>query len=194
VKFFAELETSADHQERAYYGCARSALLLAQGRPSEALHFAEAALQEREAMGITHHAVKESFVTAVQAALEEDNVPKVEELLASVERLPHGQTSQFFQAHELRFRARLAARGGDSVDAQRHFKGAAGLFREMAMPFYLAVAELEQAEWLVTEGRIDEAEAVLVEAREIFERLEATPWLERVAQLGPARKPEAAIS
>jgi class 3 adenylate cyclase/tetratricopeptide (TPR) repeat protein len=184
VNFFAELEASADVQERAYYGCAKSTLLLAQGRASEALRSAEAALRGRDALGITHHAVKESFVTAVQAALEEDDVPKVDELLTSVERLPHGQTSQFFQAQSSRFRAHLSAGRGDPGEAERLFKGAAGLFRETVMPFYLAVTQLEHGEWLAAEGRGAEAEPLLAEAREIFERLEAAPWLERATQLG----------
>ena len=43
----------------------------------------------------------------------------------------------------------------------------------------MAVTELEHGEWLVGQGRGDEAEQLLAEAREIFERLEATPWIER---------------
>jgi hypothetical protein len=42
------------------------------------------------------------------------------------------------------------------------------------MPFYLAVALLELAE-------LTREEAALAEAREIFERLGAKPWLERLA-------------
>ena len=38
---------------------------------------------------------------------------------------------------------------------------------------------LEHGEWLGEQGRADEAEPLLAEAREIFERLGATPWLER---------------
>ena len=44
----------------------------------------------------------------------------------------------------------------------------------------MAVTELEHGEWLVAQGRGDEAEQLLAEAREIFERLEAKPWLERL--------------
>ena len=45
--------------------------------------------------------------------------------------------------------------------------------------FYLAVTQLEQAEWLAEQGRADEAEPLLAEARETFEQLGATPWLAR---------------
>jgi hypothetical protein len=61
--------------------------------------------------------------------------------------------------------------------------------------FYLAVTELEHAEWLTAQGRGDEAQPLLAEARQTFEQLQATPWLERAAQIAPAkREPEAAIS
>ena len=52
------------------------------------------------------------------------------------------------------------------------------------MPFYLAVVQLEHAELLAPTGRADECGPLLTEAREIFERLRATPWLERVDALG----------
>jgi len=49
------------------------------------------------------------------------------------------------------------------------------------VPFYLAVTLLELSEWLVAQGQREQSEPLLAEAREIFERLEAKPWLERVA-------------
>jgi tetratricopeptide (TPR) repeat protein len=117
---------------------------------------------------------------AVEAALALDEVSRAEELLAVVDALPLGISPQFLQAHSARFRARLAARRGDLDEADRLFRRGAGLFRELGFPFYLAVTLLEQGEWLVAQGRRDEAEPLLVEAREIFERLEAKPWLERL--------------
>jgi len=48
------------------------------------------------------------------------------------------------------------------------------------------VTELEHAEWLRDQGRADEAEPLLTEAREIFERLEAGPWLERASGVAVA--------
>jgi ATP/maltotriose-dependent transcriptional regulator MalT len=84
------------------------------------------------------------------------------------------------QAQAARFRAAVAARNGDAQEAERLFKQAAGRFRELSVPFYLAVAQLEHAEWLTAQGRADEAEELLAEAHEAFERLRATPWLERL--------------
>ena len=49
--------------------------------------------------------------------------------------------------------------------------------------FWAAVTDLERAEWLVERGRSSEADSLLDAAGEVFERLEATPWLDRVAEL-----------
>ena len=67
-------------------------------------------------------------------------------------------------------------------------KAAAGGFREYNLPFWLAVTQLEHAEWLAAHGRTVESEPLLAEAREIFGRLEATPWLERAERVGGAAK------
>ena len=46
------------------------------------------------------------------------------------------------------------------------------VFREHSLVFHMAAAELEQAEWLASKGRAEDAEPLLAEARETFERLE----------------------
>ncbi len=50
------------------------------------------------------------------------------------------------------------------------------------MPFPLAVSLLERGELLRSEGRAGEGEPLLAEAREIFERLKARPWIERATR------------
>ena len=181
VRLFDELGKSADVQERASYNYGKSRLLIAQRKPTEALAAAEAALEARDSMGLEGEFVKESIVAAIEAAFEASNDAKVEEFLGIIEGLPRGRYPHFLRAQAMRFRAGLAARGDDADRAEQLFKGAAGLFRELAIPFYLAVTQLESAEWLLKSGRSEE-EGLLTEAREIFERLGATPWLERAAQ------------
>jgi len=83
----------------------------------------------------------------------------------------------------LRFRARLAG-DDDPAVAERRFGESAALFREIGMPFYLAVVLLEHAELLTRSGRAEECEPLLAEARETFERLRAAPWLERLDAIG----------
>ncbi len=179
----ADMESSADVQERASFNLGRATLLLMSGDAAGALQDAELALTSRELMGNTQENTKQAFVTALEAALELDQVDKVEELLATIEAFPPGQSSQFLQAQTSRFRARLAARRGEDEEADRKFRRASALFRELGLVFYLALTQLEHGECLARQGRRDEADLLLGESREIFERLDATPWLER-AQAG----------
>ena len=180
VDAFEPLETSADRQEQAAYRCGKASLLLARGDHAGALQVAEAAFEVRDTMGISVEYIKEAFAIAVEAALALGDTDKAERLIATVDSLPPGRYPQLLRAQRARFRAHLAVRRDDAAEAERLFKGAAGLFRELAVPFYLAVTELESSEWLVAQGRSEEAEPLLTEAREIFDRLEAKPWLDRL--------------
>ncbi len=174
-----ELATSADAQERGAYAAGKALLLLATGNPVEALPLAREGLTLREAVGLNTEYTKELFVVALDAAVALGELEQAEDVLAIVEGIPPGSSSQFLQAQVSRFRARLAAGRTETEEADRRFKRATGLFREIAAQFYLAVTHLEHGEWLIGQGRADEAEPLLAEARETFERLEARPWLER---------------
>jgi hypothetical protein len=73
------------------------------------------------------------------------------------------------------------------IRARAKFAAAAATFREFGMGFLLAVTLLEHGEWLAGQARTGEAEQLVLEARAIFEALEAKPWLERLeaVQTGP---------
>jgi hypothetical protein len=55
-------------------------------------------------------------------------------------------------------------------------------FRTLGLPFWLAVALLEQADLTGDRASLDEA-------RSIFEALKATPWLERADAAAGTRAP-----
>jgi class 3 adenylate cyclase/tetratricopeptide (TPR) repeat protein len=177
----AELESSADVQEREAYRAAQAMVLLAKGEAAQALKLAEERVAARggDFLGLGAENMKELFVVALAAAFELNDAVAVERILGILDQLPPGHSSQVLQAQASRFRARLCAEREETDEADRLFKRAAGLFRELAMPFYLAAVQLEHAEWLAGQGRGGEAEALLAEAREVFERLRTTPWLER---------------
>ena len=173
----AEFETSADVQERASYQTGKARLLQVRGSLEAALETALQAVEVHIEMGYRTESVKEAWGIAVEAALGLDDRERAESLLAQTEALPPGFSSQFLQAQAMRFRARLA----DGDDADRLYRLAAGLFRELAIPFNLAVTLLERAEALVASEQGGEAMSLLTEASSIFERLRAQPWLERTA-------------
>jgi tetratricopeptide (TPR) repeat protein len=185
------MQSSADLQERSAYLVARANLLLMSGDPAQALECAESAFEARNVLGITQEYLKQAFVAAVEAALEVGDLAKVEELLTDVDSLAPGHSSQFLQAHLLRFRARHAGWVGNHEGADEGFKSAADLFRELEFRFYLAVTMLERAESLRIAGEEQEAESLTAEARPIFEDLDAKPWLERLSQAEPAHGAEA---
>ena len=81
--------------------------------------------------------------------------------------------------------AKRASEGDESA-----FEAATALFRQLDMPFYLAATLLEYGEWLVAQDRPSEAEPLVAEASDIFERLEAKPWLERIAAIAQMQQPQ----
>ena len=87
------------------------------------------------------------------------------------------------RGHCARLDARLSALRGDNDAVEAGFETAVAAFRELGSPFEQGVALCELAEWLEGQGRSDEAAAVALEARTLFERLGARPWLERVRPL-----------
>jgi hypothetical protein len=186
IERYAVLRDSADLTERASYAWPEAQFLLARGRAAEALAVAGFPWEARDtAGGGSSESVKEAFPIAVDAALLVGDTARAEGLLASAEAMGHGLVPQSVRAQAMRFRARMAAAGGDADRADRLFRGAAGLLRELATPFPMAVALLEHAEWMAAaaDGHAREADAGLAEARAVFERLRATPWLERAARV-----------
>ena len=183
---FPSVEASADVQEIATYATGRALIDHARGHDAEALASARRSLALLDDTGPAAEQAKEAFVVGIEAAFSLDDLTAIDELLGMIEAYRPGNQPQFLQAHVMRFRARLGDRRADEVDVGALFKGAVGLFREIAVPFYMAVTLLEHGEWLVRADRADEATPLLDEAREVFERLRAKPWLERLGQTADA--------
>ena len=149
------------------YAFSNTFVLRAEGRPDEARAAIEPAITAASELGTTFLYVKLAFIEALEAAHALGDIARVEELLATIEALRPGDRPPLLEAHAHRFRGKLT---GD----ESHYRAAAAIFREHELMFYLAVALLEHGE---TTG----SETSLAEAREIFERLGAAPWLERAS-------------
>ena len=157
------LKESEDPQVRLGYAVAEAHVLRAEGRPRVALAAAESGLAS--GLGVTLLGVKLSFVEALEAAYALGDSSKVEELVETIEQLRPGERSPLLEAHAHRFRSKL---DGD----ESGYRAAAALFREVETPFWLGVTLLEH-------GEASDDDRLVAEAREIFQRLGATPWLER---------------
>jgi class 3 adenylate cyclase/tetratricopeptide (TPR) repeat protein len=164
---FARLEQSSDVQDQSIYAAATGALQLAEGRLDDALASGAATIDSAPILGATFQGVKLGVVVALDAALALGDRARVEELLAWVDGLPPGSRAPFLAAHARRVRARIEDDPGGAESAVRSF-------RELETPLPLGIALLDHAE-------LTGSEASLAEAREIFERLGARPWLERAA-------------
>jgi predicted ATPase/class 3 adenylate cyclase len=189
------LRDGANWQLRGSYAAIETRVLRAEGRPAEALAAAERTLASLGEFSITDAAIKGVLVEATEAALDLPNLDKAQELLAIPEALDPGELTPFLRANTARLNARLDAARGNDERVEDRFRTAASLFREFGLVFHVAVTQLEHAEWLVSGQRGDDAEPLLVDARQTFEQLQATPWLERTARAAVTRgEPETAIS
>ncbi len=181
-------ETVGDPQERTTVLVHLAMLERMDGNPRAALERIDRALpQSLDELGISFLTVKLMVVEALETAFALGDRSKVEELLALVERFRPGERPPLLNAHAARFRALLAA---PEPSAERHFASAAQIFDDHGLVFWLAVTQLEHAEWLVGQDRGAEAERLLDEARETFERLEAAPWVRRLEAVASPERTE----
>jgi len=178
-------ESSEDWQFRSQYARAKAEILRADDQIVEALAAAEEALAtsaDRQHR-LTNMSVKRALVLATETALDLGNQGRAYELLGVVGAAQPGQVTPWLQAQAARLEARAAAADGDQEAVEAGFDTAEAGFREIETPFDLAVALTEHSEWLVARGRQETAGPLRIEAREIFERLRARPWLDRIGPL-----------
>jgi tetratricopeptide (TPR) repeat protein len=181
LQAFAGVADQGDVQEKAVQLLLEAKLSLAEARPAEALTAADEILSVSLGIGHWTHAAGLEVGLEAASALGDDE--RLDSLLSLIESTPPGHTTPHMRALGARYQAHRAARQGDSGTALAGFGAAADLLRNTGAPFELAVVLLELAEWLTEAGRAEEAAAPRDEARAIFERLRATPWLERVDQV-----------
>jgi tetratricopeptide (TPR) repeat protein len=150
----------------------RGMVLRLEGKLEEAAEQIRIAVSFRNELGAMFLTVKLAFAEALELAFELRDLAWADELVTTIESMRPGERPPFLDAHAARGRAKL---NGD----ERGLAGAVTRFRELQMPWWIAVTQLERGELLREAGRADEADPLFAEAAEIFEQLSATPWLER---------------
>ena len=168
-----------DPQSLAGQALHEGILLRAQGKAEAALEKLQPALDARAHSGIGFIIVKLAIIEELECAAALGDTRRIERVLASIDELRPGERPPLLAAHAARFRARMTT---DAAEAERQFRRAAEIFREHDLVFWLAVTQLEHGEWLGAQDRVEEAEPLLAEAHETFERLDATPWIQRAAE------------
>lgn len=186
ITAFERMAASDDRQERSAYLAARAGHLRASGKVADALADAEAAIDAGlKVFGTQHQGVKSAIVEAVESAFSLGDNAKVRELLLWIDGLRPGERPPYLRAQAARFRARLGSTGEPGM-VEPAFMEAVETFTQIGMPFWLAVTQLEHAEWLMANGRDAEAVRLVDDATLMFERLQARPWLDRARQSAPA--------
>jgi predicted ATPase/class 3 adenylate cyclase len=107
------------------------------------------------------------------------------EVGAKVDELSAAIRSRAVESQLHRIRANAAASRGDGEAAADAYALALAHGRSLGFPIWLAPVLFDYGVWLQSEGRIEEAAPLLVEAREMFERMGAIVWLERLDTLAP---------
>ena len=178
-----------DEQTKAFRLNILSAIANGQGRFADGLELARRTLGYVESLGLYHDMIQWAFVDALEAALAATDVSAAEEILRLADEAPPGAIGPFFRAQSHRFHAAIAgSRGDDTTDERRSIEGIRVL-RKLGTPFHLGMVLLERAERLIGRGRSEEARPLLEEATGIFERLGATPYLERARVLATEPAP-----
>jgi class 3 adenylate cyclase/tetratricopeptide (TPR) repeat protein len=165
--------------ERLDYALGRALLARARGDAAQALALTDEVFEVGAAVGEMNESHREAWTLAIDSAIACGRLDRAEEHLAEVETAPRAHVSRFVWSQRCRFRARLEV---DDDRAEELFREAAAGFRGIGAPYWLAVVLLESGEWLISKGRGQDATPLVEEAGEVFERLRAEPWVQRVAE------------
>ena len=192
LRLFTDAATSDDLQEQAGFALGTAVLLRARGEHERVIELWDRFDEARQSLGVGAEFFRESLVETVESAIALGDLSRADELLTMAAGLRPGDRPPSLQAHIARLASKLRLARGDGEDLEEGYAQAEQVFGELGIPFWKGVALLEHGEWLTAEGRPAEAVPLLDEARSVFERLAARPWLERVGAAGTASEPKAA--
>ena len=130
---------------------------------------------------------REAYFEASAAALALEDESTIELLIDFVAGLPPAARSPLLRAGAGRLDGLLALRRGDAERADELLALAARELSSVGARFFLAQILLERATTVLAADRPSDAETLLSEARSVFERLRATPWLDRLEAIAASR-------
>ena len=174
-------EESDDVQYRGMYAAAEAAVVLSGGDHRRALEAARSAIELalEGGLGLAHEVVRDAFPIAIEAAVEIGDLEAGELLAESVAIRPPGEVPPFLRAQVTRAKALVAGARRDAADVEKNLVVAEAAFSELGYPYWVALVQLERAEWLAGQGRLGESSGLAGEAAATFERIGAAPMLAR---------------
>ena len=185
VAVVTESARPEDAQFQALLMTTRAVASWARGDYSDALAQATSTLALASQLGCSHEVIRWTWPIAVEASLAFGDLTEAEKWLDWIDEFPVGHLADV-QVHErARMRARFLAAKGDP-DAEAAFETAVAGLRAWVSPYHLALALLDQAEFLAKLGKVEQAEMGAAQAREIGTRLGCEPLVSRAQSLAPA--------
>ncbi len=188
-----DVDASSDIQLRHLAMWRRAIVAIGERRPADAIPLLEEVVQMSIAQDFLGYA-EPAFEDAATAANDLEDSSLALPIAALLNAIPPGRRIRPVELCVARIRANAAAGREEHDTATEEYALALGTARNLGKASLLGPVLFDYGRWLVQTGRAEEAEPLLEEARAIFERMKATRWLERLAQLLPSREPETAIS
>jgi hypothetical protein len=175
VRHIASYAGKGDVRVDADAAVAKAQLARQRGDAAGALRESETVLPEVDTNLVHDLSGQQILIEGLESALAVDALDKARAILDRTRGLVVELGLPYLAAEADRLGARLAARRDEVEEAGQTYRRAEAEFRQLGYPFHLAVTLLEHAEDLPD----DDAAKRRSEALEIFERLEAAPWIER---------------
>jgi class 3 adenylate cyclase/tetratricopeptide (TPR) repeat protein len=176
--------TSDDPSDLAWLTFVEALHAQSLGERESALRLAVEATEKMHALSGTWDDFTHMWPTAVEMALELDDEPVRDHLLALVDGASNVQVPLCVQIHRKRIEGLIAIKAAEPERVEAPLRAAISEFRAWGSVPYRARTEAELGLWLAEQGRVDEAAPLLDSARAGYTALGASVWLERLeAQL-----------
>jgi predicted ATPase/class 3 adenylate cyclase len=133
-------------------------------------------------------AIAESLRDAATYAVATPDAEVVLHAAERVDTLPTNARPRVIESQLCRLRANAAAAAGRHDEAGAAYAVALANARNLGFAYWLAPVLADYGGWLVATGHPDEAEPLLAEARELFDAMGASMWLERLDRIAPTAR------
>jgi class 3 adenylate cyclase/tetratricopeptide (TPR) repeat protein len=172
---------SDDVQAQAMYWSGAAAVALGAGEYRVALEAATRAIDEALASGLplAHEVVRLSLPDAIDAAVAIGDLEPADRLLALFADHPSGEVPQFLRAQVTRAKALVARARNEHGEVEECLVAAEQTLRELGYPYWTARVQLDRAEWLLAQERLEEAALLSGQASAAFQALGVRPMHER---------------
>jgi tetratricopeptide (TPR) repeat protein len=174
------VEDSGDVQKEGGRAALMAVVDRAEGKTDRALTNAKEAFRAGLEMGTDSPLVRIGFIEAVDASIGLGKLAEAEELIGTIDGLRPSEVWPSLRALRDRAEGRLLAARDETGGVDEAFHAAEACFRGVGIPYWLGGTLIEHGEWLAAHDRSAEARVLFDEARAIFERLGAIPWLARL--------------